>query len=182
MRRAPSSRWCVVQKAGQLDFEHARIHALEDGDHAFEHHLAALLVLVQADAHLAGEGQEEEIGDADSVDGGDEGDGDAAAHLLDVVEVLHHLDQPQHRAENADGGRESAGGLEDRGKPLFALGGGIEADAHDLAQFGGLGAVDGQHEGLLEKGILDGLADRRRVRRRRCGGPCWRRRPAGWMS
>ncbi len=110
-----------------------------------------------ADAHLAGEGQEEEIGDADSVDGGDEGDGDAAADLVDVVEMLHDLDESQHRAEDADGGRESSGRFEDRGEPLFVLRDGVEADLHDLAQFVGLGAVDGQHEGLLEKGILDGL-------------------------
>jgi hypothetical protein len=33
--------------------------------------------------------------------------------------MLHDLDQAQHRAEDADGGREAAGGLEDRGEPLF---------------------------------------------------------------
>ncbi len=147
----------VVEEAGQLDFEHARVHAFEDGDHAFQHHLAALLSVADADAHLAGEGQEEEIGDAHAVDGGDKGDGDAAAHLLNVVQMLHDLNQPQHRAENADGGREASGRLEDRGQPLFALRGGVQADAHDLAQLGGLGAVHGQHQGLLEEGILNGL-------------------------
>ena len=113
--------------------------------------------VADADAHFAGEGQEEEIGDAHAVDGGHEGHGDAAAHFLHVVEMLHHLDEAEHRAENADGGREAAGRLEDRGQPFFVFGDGVEADAHDLAQFGGLGAVDGQHEGLLEKRILDGL-------------------------
>jgi hypothetical protein len=123
MPRAPFSAGCliVVEKAGQLDLEHARIHAFENGDHALQHHLAALVFVVHADAHLAGEGQEEEIGDADAVDGGDKGDGDAAAHFLNVVQMLHHLDEPQHRAENADGGREASGRLEDRGKPLFVF-------------------------------------------------------------
>ena len=70
---------------------------------------------------LAGGGQEEEIGGADAVDGGDEGDGDAAADLIDVVEVLHDLDEAEHRADDADGGREAAGGLEDGGNALFDL-------------------------------------------------------------
>ena len=79
------------------------------------------MVVAHADAHLAGEGQKEEIGDAHAVDGGDKGDGDAAADFLNVVEMLHHLNQPEHRAENADGGRKASGRLEDRGQPLLVL-------------------------------------------------------------
>ena len=78
-------------------------------------------VIADADAHFAGEGQKEEIGDADSVDGGDEGDGDAAADFMNVVQMLHDLNQSQHRAENADGGRKASGRLEDRGQPLFVF-------------------------------------------------------------
>ena len=121
MRHAPCLLTEVLQEAGQLDFEHARIDAFEDGDHAFEHHLAALVVFVHADAHLAGKGQEEEIGGADAIDGGDKGDGDAAADLLNVVQVLHDLNQSQNGAEDADGGRKAASRLEDRGQALVAF-------------------------------------------------------------
>ena len=76
---------------------------------------------------------------------------------VDVVEMLHDLDESEHGAQNADGGRKAAGRLEDRGQPLLVFGDGVEADAHDLAQLRGLGAVDGQHEGLFQEGILDGL-------------------------
>jgi hypothetical protein len=34
----------VIEKSGQFDFEHARVHALEYGDDTFQHHLAALML------------------------------------------------------------------------------------------------------------------------------------------
>ena len=108
------------------------------------------------DPHLAGEGQKEEIGDAHSVNGGHKGYGDSAADFLNVVEMLHHLDQAEHRAENSDGRRKAASGLEDRWAAVLGFHRGVEADPHDLAQLGGLGAVHGEHERLLEKWILDG--------------------------
>ena len=80
------------------------------------------MAVADADAHLAGEGQKEKIGDADAIDGGHKGHGDAAAHFLNIVQMLHHLDQAEHRAENADGRRESARRFEDRRQPLFVFG------------------------------------------------------------
>ena len=71
--------------------------------------------------------------------------------------MMHHLDQAEHRAENADGGREAAGRFKDRGQTLFVFGNRVEAYVHDFAQLGGLGAVNGQHQRLFQKRILDGL-------------------------
>jgi hypothetical protein len=51
----------LFEEAAQLYFQHARVDAFEDGDDAFQHHFAALLLLVNADAQLARRGQEEEI-------------------------------------------------------------------------------------------------------------------------
>ena len=180
MRRAPScSRFESSTKAGQLDLEHARIHAFEDRDHAFQHHLAAVLAVADADAHLAGEGQKEQVGDAHAVDGGDKGHGDAAAHFLDVVQMLHHLDQAEHRAENADGGREAAGRLEDRGQPLFVFGGGVQADPHDLAQLGGSVPSTASMRDCFRNGSSNGLQVGVERDDAAGGAPCWQRRPAG---
>ena len=35
--------------------------------------------------------------------------------------------------------------------------GAVQIKAHDLAQFNGLGAIDGQHESLLEKRVMNAL-------------------------
>ena len=115
------------------------------------------MLVADADAHFAGEGEEEEVGDADAVDGSHEGDSDTAADLLNVVEVLHDLDESEDGAEDADGGGEAAGGLEDGGEAFFDFGGGVEADLHDFAQLAGLGAVDGERQGLAKEGVFDGL-------------------------
>ena len=42
--------------------------------------------------------------------------------LVDLVQMLHHLDQPEHRADDADGGRESARRFEYLGNLLLVLG------------------------------------------------------------
>jgi hypothetical protein len=70
---------------------------------------------------LPAKGKKEEIGDAHAVDGGDEGHGDAFAHLLNIVKMLHDLNESQHRAQDADGGREASGRLEDHGEPFLVL-------------------------------------------------------------
>ena len=59
--------------------------------------------------------QEKDIGDRDSVDCRNERYRDSAADFFDVLEVLHHLDQPHDRANDSDGRRISAGGFENLG-------------------------------------------------------------------
>ena len=146
----------VEEVGAELGFDHARVHALEDGDDAFEHHLFDHLLFAVAELELAGGGEADEIGDGDAVDGGDESDGDAAADLVDVGEILHDLDEAEDGADDADGGGVAAGSFEDGGDFFFDLGFVVELELHDLADFAGLGAVDGEHEGLFEEGIGDG--------------------------
>ena len=97
MQRAPAFR-------RQLDLKHARVHAFKDRNHSLEHHLAPLVIVADANAHFSGQREEKEIRNADSIDGGDKRNGNAAAHFLDIVEMLHDLDEAEHRAEDADGG------------------------------------------------------------------------------
>ena len=138
----------VEEIGAELGLDHARVHAFKDGDDAFEHHLLDHLLFAMAELEFAGGGEADEVGHGDAVDGGDEGDGDAAADLVDVGEVLHDLDEAEDGADDADGGRVAASGFEDGGDLFFDLGFVVEFELHDLADFGGLGAVDGEHEGL----------------------------------
>jgi hypothetical protein len=72
-----------------------------------------------------------------------------------MVEVLHDLNESDDGADDADGGGETAGGFEDGGDAGFDFADIIDLELHDAAQFGGLGAVDGEHEGLAKEGIGD---------------------------
>ena len=75
--------------------------------------------------------------------------------FVDLVEMLHHLNQSENGSDDADGGRESSGRLKYLRNLLFVLGLIVEFQFHDLAQFLGLGAVDRQHERFLQERIVD---------------------------
>jgi hypothetical protein len=83
-------RRCRAQHAA-LSFNHARVHAFEDGDDAFEHHFAQGLFLSHAQLDFSRDGKKKKIGGAHAIDGGDKRHGDAAADFADVVQMLHHL-------------------------------------------------------------------------------------------
>jgi len=146
----------VEEIGAKLGFDHAGVHAFEDGDDAFEHHLFDHLLFAMAKFELARGGEEDEVCHGYAIDGGDEGDGDATADLVDVGEVLHDLDESEDGADDADSGRVASGGLEDGGNLFFDLGFVVELELHDLADLCGFGAVDGEHESLSEKRIRDG--------------------------
>ena len=142
------------KESQELGFNHAGIHAFENGDHALEHHFAANLFLAYSQPDLSRHWQKKEVGGADTVDGGDEGHGDAAAYFGGVVQVLHHLNETEHGADDSDGGRESTGGLEHFRNMRFVLGLIVELLLHHFANFLRLGAIDSEHEALFEKGII----------------------------
>ena len=55
--------------------------------------------------------QEKEVRGCYAINRGHKGDRDAAAHLLDVFQMFHHLDETQHRADDSDRRRVAAGRL-----------------------------------------------------------------------
>src|SRR6185312_16332323 len=141
----------------QLGLQHARVDALEDADHALEHQLVFQVRLAAAYPQLAGHGQEAQIGGGHAIDGGHKGHGDAAPHLLDVVEVLHYLNKAENGADDADGGGEAAGGIKGLDGALGLLGLVAEFEFHIVAQLLRLGAIHRQHQSLAQKGFLDAL-------------------------
>lgn len=127
--------------------------AVGDGDQGFEHHLAPRDFSVDQRPELLVHRQENEIGEADAIDGGDEGDGDAATEQLGVGQVFHDVDQAEHCAEYAYGRRVAASGVPYLG--AFALYGFIafEIDGADFAQLRRRRAIDEQAQALAHKGI-----------------------------
>ena len=94
---------------------------------------------------------EHKVGEADAVDRGDEGDRDAGAQPRRVGEVLHHVDQPHHRAQDADRRGITAGRLPDA-RRHFQLVLHADLDLEYLAQPIGLDSVDQQPALLRMKG------------------------------
>ncbi len=89
--------------------------------------------IAQAMAQFAGDGQGDEVGEADTVDGGDEGDGDASADFVDLIEMLHDLNEAEDGADDSDGWGKASGGFIDAGQLFFGFGAGVEFKLHDGA-------------------------------------------------
>ena len=62
-----------------------------------------------------------EVGEADAVDGGDEGNSDSTAHFINLIEVLHDLNEAEYGADDANGGSKSSGGFIDAGQLALRL-------------------------------------------------------------
>ena len=72
-------------------------------------------------AKLRGKRQQDEVRAADAVHRGDEGDGDAAAELRRLAQVLHDVNQAEHGAENAERRRIAGRRLEHIGRRFGML-------------------------------------------------------------
>src|SRR5271163_2804474 len=142
------------EECAQFEFHHPRVEALEDGDDSFQYHLLDHELFVEPDLELACSRQKEEIGGGYAIDGSHEGNRDAAPHLVDIVQMLHNLNQAEYRTDDADGGRKSAGRFEDLGDSLLRVGLIIQLQFHDLSELDGIGAVDCQGQGLAHVRIL----------------------------
>ncbi len=88
----------------QPTFDDAGIFALGDGHQAVHLHLLQFSAIVHDALELVGHRQEKQVGRAHAIHRGDEGHGNAAAELAGVSQVFHHVNQAEHRAQNADGG------------------------------------------------------------------------------
>ena len=111
---------------------------------------------MHAGAQFGGRGQKKDVRRTDTIDRRHECYRDAVADLLDVFQVLHHLNQPHHGPDDADGRRVAAGGVPDLGFRLGFVLGQRDVDLHHFAQFGQVRAVHRQAERFAQKGIGHG--------------------------
>ena len=103
---------------------------------------------------LVGNRQENQVSEANTVNGGNEGDSYTAAELARVGKIFHHMDQAEHRTQNADGGRIAAGRFPYPGcLPLAPLING-NLDIKYLSHFQGIDAIDDQAQRLGNEWVL----------------------------
>src|SRR5215475_7608073 len=126
---------CFRKKAHQFCFNHARVHAFDDGNDTFERHFAANLFLPHADFDFSSAWKEKEIRHTDAIDCGNECNSDSAANFADVIEMLHDLNKAKDRADDADCWSKTAGGFEHFGDVILVLGLVVEFELHHLADF-----------------------------------------------
>src|SRR4051812_36293848 len=109
----------LLNKARELDFKHARIHAFKNSCHSLDDHLATPLSIANAYAHFAGEWKEEEVRNPHAVNRRNKGGWNSTGDFLDIVQVLHDPDEPQNGAQDSNRRREPARRLENGGQSLF---------------------------------------------------------------
>ena len=108
---------------------------------------------LDARLELVPHGKQNQVGEAHAVHRRDKGDGNAMADALDIVEMLHDLDQTEHRSDDADRRGITAGGLEHLGFGFPTPLGNFDFEFHHAPQVLQIHAVDREQERLAEKRI-----------------------------
>lgn len=77
----------AIEIIAELGPEHARIHALENGDNSFERNFADVLVMPDSLLQFSRGGKKEDVRRSYAINSSDEGDRDSAAHFVNLVTV-----------------------------------------------------------------------------------------------
>src|SRR5690606_29389338 len=135
-------------------FDEARIIASSDAGKCFCQQFMPEHITVNVSFELVGNRQEYEVGKAHAINGGDKGHRDTATKTCRVRQVFHHMNQPQHCAENTDGRCITASRLPYLG--CQSLSGFIDTDFHiqDFAYTSRLDAIDDQTQTMCDEWIL----------------------------
>ena len=89
--------------------------SLGQSQDALNDHFFEMLALLVSQAEFVGNGQEDQVGGSQAVEGGHEGHCHPGAQFGRLGKMLHHLDEAQHRPQDADGGSIPPGGFKDPG-------------------------------------------------------------------
>ena len=106
---------------------------------------------------LFGNRQEHQVGEPDTVDGGNKSHRNTGPELGGVGQVLHDVDQPHHRPENADGRRVAARGFPDLGRLTHLRFPHANLDLQHFTQPDRLHAVDQQLQPPAHERIAQGV-------------------------
>src|SRR4030067_602099 len=148
----------LVNIAIELALDRARILALRDRDNALDDHFPDLGLNMNGILELAGKGQKKKIRHAHAVDGGDKRHGDSGTELARIGKVIHLVDQPHDRTDDADGRTVATQAVIDLGggSVVVLLGGNVYLE--NLADRIRLGAVHKQLQAFAGKFIRLPLA------------------------
>ena len=112
---------------------------------------------MHASFDLGSRRKKEDVGRGHAVHRGYERHRDTVPHFLDVRQILHHLDQPQHRADNADRGRIPARGLKHLGFLLRVMFLETDLKFHGFADHVQVRTIHRQVERFAQERILDSV-------------------------
>lgn len=128
---------------------------MSESDETHDDQVTTPRFLFQLQLDLVGKGKKEEVRRPHAIDRGDERDRDSAAKFRRIGEIFHHMNQPQHRAEDADGGCVSSGRFPDLGRnhALFLMV--FYFNFENLVHGFRFGPVDDQLNSFLYEGIFD---------------------------
>jgi hypothetical protein len=112
---------------------------------------------MRASAQFVGRRQEEKVRRTHAIDGRHKCHGNSPAHLVDILQMLHHLNQSQDGADNAHRGSISTGCFVHLGlgfRPVLLHG---HLEFHHLADSVQIGAVHRQVQRLAQKFVRDAI-------------------------
>ena len=133
------------------------MHAAPQRHHRFEHELAAADGGERTLAQTAGERQQQQVGQAEAVDGGHERHRHAATERARRAQTLHHVHEPEHGAEDAERGGVAAGGFEDPRGLVIERFAGAHLGSQQVADQGRLHAVHHQRQSIAQELVVDPL-------------------------
>ena len=143
-----------VGEAPELLIDQPRVQPFLDGQDAFEDQNPPAGRVSRPASELGCNRQENEVRDPDAVHRGDERDRDAAPELARIAEVLHHVDESQHGAEDPDRRGVPPGGLVDARRGHVALLRRGQVDLEHLAKRLRVHTVNGEHQSLAQQRVL----------------------------
>ena len=150
-------RRCRRQDRAQLLLDQPRVGARLHGEDALEHHLHLGHLELAHPLELVGHRQPQRVGAEDTPQRGDEGAGDEVPELLGAAEVAEDVDQPDHRADDAQRGGVAAHVTEELDADLVVGPLGDDPRLEDLLDLLGVGAVHGELDALAQQRVLDVL-------------------------
>ena len=128
---------------------------MRESDKSHDDQVAGPRFLFQLQFDLVGKRKKEEVRRSHAVDRGDERDRDPAAQLRGIGEIFHHVDQPQHRTEDADSWGVPSSRFPDLGRHHTLLLMMLHFNLENLVHGFRLGTVHDQLNPFLHEGIFD---------------------------
>ena len=138
----PRARGGGRGEAREALLDQPRVQAFLHRQRRVDQHLAAAGRGLGALSQLAGKRQQDQVRRTDAIDRRDERDRDAGTELGRIGQVLHHVDQADHGAEDADGRRIAASRLEHSCRHIVPVGEHLDLDLERMPDLRLAGPVD----------------------------------------
>src|SRR4029077_20506060 len=106
-------------------------------------------------SNFPGGGKQEQIRRPDSVNRGHKCHRNSPPHLIDVVQMLHDLNQSENGSDDPNRWGKSSGGFKDSGNVVLVLSLLLQFHLHHFSQLSRLGPIHGEHQRLPHERVLN---------------------------